>query len=189
MLNDTCADCTALPSIVNVPGPQGLAGSAIQTGQVQLSSGVATVSNLTINSTSVVMLQKITNSTTTTSFQGVPVVTAKNIGVANGSSPGSFSFSSYIYGGTIGGTLTQSTTTVTVTTPFAHGLVSGSVVAISGTSASAVCSGSITYSSSTVFTITSTTSATISSAVSCVIEILQSVAGSDNSVYNYAVIG
>jgi len=58
MLNDTCADCTALPAVVAVAGPQGLAGSiSYQQGSLTLSSGTVTVAaNLT--SSSRIYLQK-----------------------------------------------------------------------------------------------------------------------------------
>jgi len=85
MLNDTCADCTALPAVVAVAGPQGLAGSiSYQQGSLTLLSGTATVAAY-LTSSSRIYLQKSSLQTGLSASFSLPtnLVVTKNVSGAS----------------------------------------------------------------------------------------------------------
>ena len=125
MLNDTCADCTALPAVVAVAGPQGLAGAvSYQQGPLALVSGTATISaNLT--SSSRIYIQKTSlQSGLSTSFS-LPsnLVVTKNVSAQNFTVT---SYTSISFPAT--GVIAVGTGTMTVTLPTGIGVVTSTSV-------------------------------------------------------------
>ena len=195
MLNDTCADCTALPAVVAVAGPQGLAGSiSYQQGSLTLSSGTATVSAY-LTSSSRIYLQKSSLQTGLSTNFSLPtnLVVTKNVSGASFTVTSSTSISFPAVG-----SIAATTGTMTVTLPTgitAATAVNPTTVLIIGTYNQAGYESistwyTITSASAVANTFTVATSRTLAQGIYNLNVFFPAITNTwDNSTYDYVVIG
>jgi hypothetical protein len=194
MLNDTCADCTALPAVVAVAGPQGLAGSiSYQQGSLTLASGVATISaNLTSSSRIYIQKTSLQSGLSTNFSLPSNLVVTKNV------SAGTFTVTSYTsVSFPAVGSIAVTTGIMTVTLPTG-------ITAVTGPTVNVLITGTYNQSGqeniSTWYTITSVLAAANTFTVSTSRTSSQQIYNLnvffpaftntwDNSTYDYVVIG
>ena len=191
MLNDTCADCTALPAIVNVAGPIGTLSTQYQVGSFILgtnyssgsssagTAGTSVISGVSITATSKIFITRTSNPSTAFALISWPVIVSKTTSTTNGS----FTVTSYCMGML---TISQITGT-TIRINGQHGILSSETGIPITFQASSGLANSGTASVSNSNTLISSPSFGDVSYGTC--QVYQPVKSIDSSTYDYVIIG